>query len=404
MSLRTVIASLALWLFSVAQADDPQWLKDARAREGKPIAPVAFKSVDGWLSGRVPARVSGIDKEEDSYAIDLDIGADGPVQCEVVPGGFDLADRMHRAFEGTMKRLEESQGKVEARQMEFTDAGAIGNVPYLQARWLFRVNDGKETRVGGLKQIAFEKYGHGVYCAHLDPGFVNTFDSVVRALAGSLEAKPVAPPPFYFEIATASIDGRKSGVVVTRLEHQTDARNKATQLMALLIAQPDGGLRTQDALHVEWLKPDGSMISGSQTISVDGEVVTDVELNRVADVWTIQGDSQDRHIDDKLAADAHPRSWVEQAQALRKLLASGNPVGVENNTTLWEPSNIADLTVTRTKVIAKAGPNEYSTHVSSGEITSGQTLDAKSGRPTGADISMGKQVVRVERVFVSGSF
>jgi hypothetical protein len=174
--------------------------------------------------------------------------------------------------------------------------------------------------------------------------------------------------------------------------------------MALLITQPAGELRTQDALHVEWLKQDGSMISGSQTISVDGAVVTDVELSRVSDGWTVHGESQGQRIGDTLAGDGIPRTWVEQAYALRKLLASGNPIGVENNTTLWEPSNIADLTLTRTKVIAKAGPNEFSTHVTSGEVTSGQTLDAKSGRPTGADIAIGKQVVRVERVFVSGSF
>jgi hypothetical protein len=404
MSLRTVIVSLVLWLVCVAQAEEPQWLRDARAREGKVIAPVAFKSQDGWLSGRVPARVGDIVRRQDSYPIDLDIGADGPIQCEVVPGGFDMADRMRRTFESTMKRLEESQGKVEARQMEFTAAGAIGTVPYLQARWLFRVNDGKEARVGALKQLAFEKYGHGVYCAHLDLGFVNTFDTVVRAFAESFEAPPVAPPPYYFEIATASIDGRKSGVVVTRLERETDGKSKATQLMALMIAPAAGELRSQDALHIEWLKQDGSMIGGSQTVSVDGAVVTDVELDPVSDGWTVHGESEGQRLDDQLPADASPRTWVEQAYALRKLLASGNPIGVENNTTLWEPSNIAELTLTRTKVIAKAGADEFSTHVISGEVASGQTLDAKSGRPTSADIAIGKQVVRVERVFVSGSF
>src|SRR3954464_2711144 len=122
MSLRTVIASLALWLISVAHAEEPRWLKDARAREAKVTASIAFKSTDGWLSGRVPAKVGDIVKEPDSYAITLDIGAEGPIQCEVVPGGFDIADRMRRSLEATLKRLEEAQGKVEARQMEFTDA------------------------------------------------------------------------------------------------------------------------------------------------------------------------------------------------------------------------------------------------------------------------------------------
>jgi len=196
MSPRFVRVLIALPFLSLALAEEPQWLKEARAREGTLGAPLAIKSQDGWFSARVPARVGGnIVKDQGSYALTLDIGSDAPMQCDVVPEGFDMADRLSRTFDVTMKRLEAIQGKVEARQLEFTDAGAMGNVPYMETRWLLRVNDGKETRVGALKQVVLEKYGHGIYCAQFDVGFVNTFEAVARSLAETFEAPPVGQAP-----------------------------------------------------------------------------------------------------------------------------------------------------------------------------------------------------------------
>ena len=93
MLLRAVIASVAFFCISVAQADEPQWLKDARARESKPIKATAFKSKDNWFSAKVPAKVVGpVVKEQGSYSVELNIGGDNPIYCEVVPEGFDTAD------------------------------------------------------------------------------------------------------------------------------------------------------------------------------------------------------------------------------------------------------------------------------------------------------------------------
>jgi hypothetical protein len=405
MSPRFVRVLIALPFLSMAQSEEPQWLKDARAREGTPIAPVNIKSQDGWFSARVTARLSGaIVKDQGSYALSLDIGSDAPMQCDVVPEGFDMADRLARTFDVTIKRLEATQGKVEARQLEFTDAGAIGNVPYLETRWLLRVNDGKETRVGALKQVVLEKHGHGIYCAQFDVGFVKTFDAVTRSLAESFEAPPVGQPPYFFEIGTASIDGKKIGLMVTRLEQDADEDTKASQLTSLLLPAAAGALHTQDGLQVEWIKADGALINASQAMSKDGEIVIDATLTRSAGGWTIQGDSQGTPLDEKLPADVRPSSWVEQARGRRKLLASGNPIGVEYGNDLWVQPDLSRLTPGKTRVLARKGPGEFTARATSGNFTAELILDAKTGMPTSTDFPLGPLNIHVERVFVSGSF
>src|SRR5262245_12961358 len=85
-------AALA-WIASIAEAQEPKWLIDARAREAKPMPAREIKSKDGWLTAKLPAKaVSEIEKVQGSYTLELDIGADTTAYCEVVPGGVDMAD------------------------------------------------------------------------------------------------------------------------------------------------------------------------------------------------------------------------------------------------------------------------------------------------------------------------
>lgn len=405
MLLRTVIASVALLAVSAVRAEEPEWLKEARAREGKPLTPITVKSKDGWFTVRVPGKVEGdIVKEQDTYTLNIDVGSDAKISCEVIPDGFDLADMLRRTFDLHMQQVGNALGKVEARELESTDAGAIGGVPFLRANWIYRVNDGKEAQLGALKQVVFEKLGHGIYCAHLDLGYSKTFEGVMRALAASFEAPQVATPPYYLEIATASVGGKKLGVVVTRLDRDTEGDSKATQMSSTLFTEAGGKLHAQDTLRVEWVNADGKLLNASYAVSTNGNIETDAELKRGEPVWRIQGEAQGSTLDEKLAADAQPRSWVEQAFELRKLLAAGSPLGVEHHIALWTDADPGKLTDVRTKILAKKGPNTFSAIATAGQFRADLVLDAKNGLPTSADVPLGTQVLHIERVYESGSF
>ena len=404
MLLRAVIASVAFFCVSVAQADEPQWLKDARARESKPIKATAFKSKDNWFSAKVPAKVVGpVVKEQGSYSVELNIGGDNPIYCEVVPEGFDTADMLHRTYDLTLKQIEEGQGKIEAKELEFSDAGAIGNVPYLQTRWIYTTNNGKESLAGGLKQIAFEKLGHGIYCAHVDIGYEKTFDTVTRALVESFEAPQDGTAPYYFDISTATLAGKKVGIAISRLERDADGDTKASQMTSMLIATPDGAAHSVDSVHVEWIRPDASLINGSHFVSQDGEMTIKADLKLDDDGWFVKGESAGKPLDAKLGTDVHPGSWVEQALGLRKMLAAQNPVGSEHSIALWTVSDLNKLTDARTRILSKGARDEYAANAVVGTINASVTLDA-SGLPKDGDIPMGAQKIHVERVYQNGSF
>jgi hypothetical protein len=402
--LRAAFASVALLCGSAAHAEDPQWLKEARAREGRIGALHEIKSDDNWLKAKVPVKVKDVTKLEKAYVIALDVGGEKPAYCEVIPAGFNMADMLRQSVDSAMKEVEPIQGKVEARQIEFTDAGSVGEAPYLEAHWLYRVNDGKVTRLGALKQLVFEKHGHGIYCSHLDIGFVKTFDAAARAMAESFEAPPVAAPPYFREISVVSMAGAKMGVAVTTLESDAGGDTQARQISAIVLRTPTGDISTQDETHLERLHPDGSMISALDVVASNGEVVSNVSLKRDQAQWVVSGQMQGKRVSVKLPGDSQPRSWLEQSRELRKLLENDNAVGTVHSIPMWVSMDPGRLTDMKTAVVEKKGPNEFSARASAGPLEFQMLLDKSTGTPTIEDIPMGPQTLHIERVHLSGSF
>jgi hypothetical protein len=311
---------------------------------------------------------------------------------------------LRRTYDETMKQVEGSLGKVEARALEFSDAGAYGDVPFIELRWIYRVNDGKEAHVGALKQSIIEKFGHDIYCAHLDLGYVKTFDDITRALAESFVAPPATPAPYYLEISTVSVGGRKLGLGITRLQRDEDGDTKATIMGAMVQATPDGKLRSRDSLDLSWVHPDGSLINAAYTASQDGAVVGDATLKPVDDVWVIAGEANGKKLDAKLAAGVQPDTWIEQALGVRKLLASPEAIGVETVSSLWTSNDLTRLTDEKLKVTAKKSAEEYTAHIDLGPLSAEAVIDAKLGVPKAADFPVGSETMHLERVYQSGNF
>lgn len=404
MLLRVMFASSMLFAAVSVQAQDPQWLTDARAREAKPAALREFKSKDKWASWRVPGKVIGVvEKVDNSYTIEINFGAESAAYCELAPDGFDMADMLRRTLELTLQNVTENQGKLEARELEFTDAGAIGNLPYLKARWLYRVFDGKEARVGALNQFVTTKDGHGLYCANLDIGYVKSFDALTRSLAESLQTATAAPAPYYQEISVASLNGQKTGVTLMTLEKDADGDTKTEEVTAMLVPAPGGALHSQDAVHKEWVHPDATLINAAHFVAQNGELSVSVGLKAEEDTWVIEGQLQGKDVKVNLPPESHPGSWVAQALEIRKVLAGENPIGAEHSIPLWLAAEPSKLTDARTKVLAKSGADDYSARAVAGELEAAVILN-KSGAVSVAELQMGAMKVKIERVFVSGSF
>jgi len=402
---RAAIAFSFLLCTSAFGADEPQWLKDARAREGKFPALAEIKSKDGWFKLRAPGKVTkAIEKAEGSYSVEIDIGGDAPVLCEVFPESVDLANGLRVTYENAIKAIEANHGKIEARGLETSDAGSFGPVPYIKLSWLYRVAGPQGGGLlGNLKQFIMEKGTAAVYCVHNDLGYTKTFATITQAFAETFETQEPAPAPHFVEISTASMSGTKLGVTISTLERDADGDTKARQSTALLIATNDGNVQSQDSTQVNWVRPDNSLINALNTEVSNGEVSNSLSLKQGEDgIWVVEGEVQGKAVKANLPKDAKPGNWLAQSKELRTLLAEPKVVGREHSMDIWISENPAKLTAAKTKVLAKKG-EQFTARGEIGTITANLTLDKATGTASSAEIKIGPIDMKLERVYISGS-
>jgi hypothetical protein len=258
-------------------------------------------------------------------------------------------------------------------------------------------------RVGAFKQISFNKGNVGIYCAHVELGYDKTFEAVTHALARTLETSGNAPPPYYREIATVSMGDTKSGVMISTLERDADGDTVATQKMSMLLPTPNN-VTSQDSVSKEWIDSDAGMINALHIVGQDGELATDLKLNPRDGEWLVEGTLQGKAVSARLEKGSQPGTWVAQALGVRKLLASPQAVGGEHSILMWASANPGKLTDGRTKVLAKIGDTHYHALAKIGTLSADVTLDSISGMPSAAEIRIGAQKMKIERVYVSGAF
>jgi hypothetical protein len=397
------------WLLAVLPwagvfaAEEPKWLTEARAREGRLIEAIDIRSPDGLLTARVPAKLAApIQKDDDEYVLQFDVGTDTPVNCEVLLNGFDSASLLRASSELTLKEVEKAQGKIEQSGLEGLDAGVYGPNPYLAASWLYRVAAKDGARLGAIKQVAVDMHAHGVYCAHIDLGYVQTFRTIVRSLAETLQLKGSPALPRYLDISTVKLGPTPVGFAVTDVMEDEDGDSRARQHTSLLMPGAGGTVNAVESVQVEWSEPKGSLLNAALVSMRNGETEDDLKLALNDDSkWHASGTFQGKQLE-AVVGDAAPASTLAVTRKRREVMAGKDAVGFESTQRVWTSLDPTRLVEMRFKITGRAAQGAYSAQEGIGPVTMEYVLDPTTGTASSATLPIGPQVLHLERVYVQG--
>ncbi|MFN7609830.1 MAG: hypothetical protein ACK5QX_02675, partial [bacterium] len=221
-----------------------------------------------------------VERQSDAYSLMIRLGKELTVSCQVMQEPRDLAALLAETAEISFGELRKTNGEIEARAVQSSDAGAVGKHPFLALRWLYRARVKGEARVGGLQQFAADLGNATVYCANDELGYSRTFDAVARALSTGvrLDGKPVEPG-YFGEITVISIDGQRVGVASTSFTRDADGDTQVSNKSALLLQRTPGQLIYQDVVDIQWVRPDGSLINAVQVKAEQGRLTENLRLN-----------------------------------------------------------------------------------------------------------------------------
>jgi hypothetical protein len=403
----TVAAALLAWGTASAE-EEPAWLKDARAQEGKLESPASIRSEDGWFTASVPFKVTDkIILDSGSYSVSFLLAPDVEADCEVYPEAPDAAGHLQAIAKAVFKeQVEKYQGKLEAKAIERAEVGAIQHDPYIQLRWIYRANAGKGARVSGFGQFVFSKQAHMISCQYVGLGYTKTFEAAVHAFAETIvfHDDKAYRPPFYTDLSVVRLGSDPVGYTILRLQRDEEGYVKASTLSAMLFQRPNGDIATRDVAHVEWTDAQGELINAVHFVTNSGDTEADLTLEQTKAGWAVSGESRGKKINATIPDPPSADSWLKQALQLRNLVKMPPGQATEISGYLWrgaEPTQFIEQRITRR---ANAAPGEANFQMTVAGVVLPLTVDPVSAQALKAVVPVGDKSLTAERIDVSGSY
>jgi hypothetical protein len=388
-----------------ATAEEPQWLLDARAKEGELTKPHLVISADKRISFSVPAALSGKLKETKNYYEALiTLGPDAVADCEIFNTAIDPAALLRDTARTTFSEvIEKSQGKIEQKNLENIDAGVAGATPYLSLAWRYQINDVKGASVGGLRQYAAGMPRHGIYCELNDLGYAKTFEKVVIALISSLKTQNDEEIGYFSQVSVTSILGIRIGFSALNMHRDGSGGTIAVETNSLLTPVALDALKSRDTFYVEYIKPDGTMINANRIVSSNGEIETDLDLKKGGrKSWVVEGKLNGKDIKETIAGGA-PSTYLATTRLMRSLLTKEIRIGKQVTEVAWLADHPRQLTPMTIKVLAVTDANSVSVRQSAGNDSLDVVVDRATGEPIRGVAHPGSAEIKFERIYVQGS-
>lgn len=388
-----------------ATAEEPQWVLDARVKEGELMKPQLVVSADKRISFSVPATLSGKLKEsENYYEASITLGPDAVADCKIFNTAIDPAALLRDTARTTFSEvIEKSQGKLAQKNLENIDAGVAGATPYLSLAWRYQINDVKGASVGGLRQYAAGMPRHGIYCELNDLGYAKTFEKVVIALISSLKTPNDEEMGYFSQVSVMSIFGIRIGFSALNMHRDGSGGTIAVETKSLLTPVALDALKSRDTFYVEYIKPDGAMISAKRIVSSNGEIETDLDLKKgERKNWLVEGKLNGKDIKETIAGGT-PSTYLSTTRLMRSLLTQEIRIGNQATEVVWMGDHPRQLTPMRTKVLAVIDAHSASVRQSAGNDSADMVVDRATGEPIRAVAHGGSAEIKFERIYVQGS-
>lgn len=403
---RFALALLTLCLAGTAAADEPDWLLQARAREGDLRPPKKVRSSDGFFQAEIPAKLAGkIVPDEGTYLVRMDIKTSAPVECLVMRQSQDLASFLVAASKRTYEMIGSARGKVAAKAIERVDAGAIGSSPFLALDWVHRIEaEGQPAAVGTLKQLAATKDGHTIYCAYDEVGYVKTFRRLAEALIGSVAfADAPAARPYRSEISTLTLQGMRVAVEEVTFTRDDDGDTQVQHTSAMLVPVDAETLSASDEVMIQWVRPDGSLINAWQVESENGEVDTQLKLEPGDDgSWAVSGTFKSKPLTAKIPS-GKPSTMLGDVMLLRAKLAEPDPVGGMLEVQSWMPGvDPSKLLAQQLEILRALGGDRFAAKLAMGGMVADLVV-GRDGSAVSGTLTIGPMKLEIERVFADGA-
>lgn len=348
-----------------------------------------------WKAKPLAAAAPQVSVVESVGMVEIPIGSDAAVRCQVFPEALDPASTLFNVFKT-------SSGKVEYRQIKPDGIQLLAGNPaaFVDALYVTDASGGGKA-AGHLKIAVLSREDRALLCIHDELGFRETFHRVATAFFESFQlAAPIKSNATYLEITSAKLDDLPVGFSVTQLlPSEKPGEREYHNLSTRLVPASAKDLVFQDSFNITRYDAKGRIIEENYADVTQGEISMKLKLTRGANgKYQYEGLVDGKALKGELKAPRGVATLFETAALIKKKLKAGGPFELKQDE--YQPSVDPTATVVVTYAHAKGAPARQVT-MSIGDRTVTTEVDDE-GLPKSGWFMVGQRKLTMERLRVDG--
>ena len=281
-----------------ASAPAPDAKAPARASSARPFAEMLKQELEQPLrkwSFTTPSGVKGevegvaapeIEKDENGEWVNIALGTEEPVRCQVQPDRMDAAGTVF----GVATSIRE---KFELLQVRLLEGAEVAGSPMLLAEMMYAVESPQGKTVGQLEIAILADHAHSLYCFHDEPGYSRTFARVAKALAASLQGtgEDDRTSARHREIQVARIGDLTVGVQEKVIWDRQGGGRVVEAYTAMLLPRSRNEFVAMDSFSSEASDASGMLVGQREVHAQNGEIdhVMDLEAQEGGRTFAYEG-------------------------------------------------------------------------------------------------------------------
>ena len=302
-------------------ADDKPFDFDATIkREASGLKEQGVQGPEAAWSAKVPAAaLPKLSRSENVTLVDIPIGSESAVRCQVFAETLDAAGTLH----GVIK---ESAEAVEYRSVTPSGISLIGGVPavFLETVYVTETEGGKGA--GGLKLAIQVREEEALLCLHDELGYRQTFKDISKAFFSSFQVRN-APPSTdtYSEMSKVRIGDTDVGYSSTHVSPgEKPGERTYSNSNATLIPTSPKDVFFNDAYEIYSYDAKSVLQSATWVEGSNGEIMTKVSIKRGADgKYGYEGEDKGKPLKGVLDAPRGVAGPLDVAARLKKKFKAG---------------------------------------------------------------------------------
>jgi len=372
-------------------------LEQLFGRESSGLTPRPLEFSDGKFTAEVESSAAPTAKRSsESWAVTVPIGSALPISCYVYDKQTDGAATVVRFI----RLIKEGTKDLTIKQVLPTEAGAVGEDPYMIAELVYSKAMPAGPVIGQIKMMVRPSFDAPLFCFHDEPGYTQTFKRVTLGLARALKARTPSPPPELVEIWVAHLGDMPVGYDKRTIG--TDASGNAYDqtISCGLIPRSLQELSATDEVEVERRDAKGR-VQQIDSVAMEGEEIeSQLQLARqgAGREYTVKGKVSGKEISARFKSKEKEGlpSGILVASRLRALAAGkARELKVEEFHPSISPQQPID-------VVYRSKDGSRDLTMTLGKIEATGHLD-EHGMLDRSSVPLGGTVMRQERILIRGA-